>query len=181
MPELRLQEHIKTDEAPYQIWARQGLLTLTSGLYGIKTDYKRILAEMKEIIERNNLKVLGVGYDRHNIAGILSDLEEIFDCDLTDIVQSAKSLNDATVDFQLSVKAGLIEYDKRNQLLTWSMLNAVTVANSFGEVKIDKQSAKNRIDPCDAVIDAWQLYMTDKKDKKPSGEERLNAWLKSLE
>ena len=181
MPELRLQEHIKTDEAPYQIWARQGLLTLTSGLYGIKTDYKRILAEIKEIIERNNLKVLGVGYDRHNIAGILSDLEEIFDCDLTDIVQSAKSLNDATVDFQLSVKAGLIEYDKRNQLLTWSMLNAVTVANSFGEVKIDKQSAKNRIDPCDAVIDAWQLYIIDKKDKKPSGEERLNAWLKSLE
>ena len=181
MPELRLQEHIKTDDAPYNIWYRQGFLTLTSGLYGIKTDYKKILADMEEIISRYNLHVLGVGYDRHNISGILSDLENIFDCDLTDIVQSAKALNDATVDLQLSVKAGLVEYDKRNQLLTWSMMNAVTVANSFGEIKIDKNSAKNRIDPCDAVIDAWQLYLLDKKDKKPSGEDRLNAWLKSLE
>ena len=181
MPELRLQEHIRTDDVPYQIWARQGLLTLTSGLYGIKTDYKLILREMKELISANSLKVVGVGYDRHNISGILSDLEEIFDCDLTDVVQSAKGLSDATVDFQLSVKAGLVEYDKRNQLLTWSMLNAVTVSNSFGEIKIDKQSAKNRIDPCDAVIDAWKLYLLSKNVKKISGSERLNAWLKILE
>lgn len=178
MPELRLQEHIKTDDAPYQMWARQGLLQLTSGLYGIKTDYKRIIADLRELIASYELKVIGVGYDRHNIAGILADLEELFDgLDLTDIVQSAKALNDATIDFQLSVKAGLVEYNKHNQLLTWSMLNAVTVSNSFGEVKIDKQSAKNRIDPCDAIIDAWQLYMIAKKDKKPDGEALLEAWL----
>ena len=179
MPELRLQEHIKTDDVPYQLWARQGMLTLTSGLYGIKTDYQAIMQDLREIKSKYDLKVIGVGYDHHNIEGILSDLETIFDCDLTDIVQSAKSLNDATVDFQLSVKAGLVEYDKRNQLLTWSMLNAVTVANSFGEIKIDKQSAKNRIDPCDAVIDAWKLYIMNKKDEKPDGEELLEAWLKS--
>lgn len=178
MPELRLQEHIKTDDAPYQIWAKQGLLTLTSGLYGIKTDYKRIIADLRELISKYKLEVIGVGYDRHNIAGILSDLEEVFEgIDLTDIVQSAKALNDATVDFQLSVKAGLVKYDKRNQLLTWSMLNAVLTTNSFGEVKIDKQSVKNRIDPCDAVIDAWQLYLLAKKNKKPNGEELLQAWL----
>jgi len=178
MPELRLQEHINSDDAPYQLWAKQGLLTLTSGLYGVKTDYRKIIAEMKEIISANELKILGVGYDRHNISGILSDLEEIFgEKDITDIVQSAKALNDATVDFQLSVKAGLVEYDKRNQLLTWSMVNAVTVSNSFGEIKIDKKSVKNRIDPCDAVIDAWQLYMIAKKNKEPDGEELLQAWL----
>lgn len=177
MPERRLQEHIQTDDVPYQMWTRQGLLTLTSGLYGIKTDYKLILADMKELIAEYDLNVLGVGYDHHNISGILSDLEDIFDCGLTDIIQSARVLNDATEDFQLSVKAGFVEYDKRNQLLTWSMLNAVTVSNSFGEIKIDKQSAKNRIDPCDAVIDAWKLYMTNKKNEKPDGEALLEAWL----
>ena len=100
---------------------------------------------------------------------------------MVEIVQSAKALNDATRDFQLSVKAGLVEYDKRNQLLTWSVVNAITTENSFGEIKIDKQSAKNRIDPCDAIIDAWKIYLLNKKIKKPSGTDRLNAWLKSLE
>ena len=176
MPELRLQEHIGTDDVPYQIWTRQGLLTLTSGLYGIKTDYKRIIVELKELISKFELKVVGVGYDAHNISGVLADLEEIFDCDLTEVVQSAKVLNDATVDFQLSVKAGLVEYDKRNQLLTWSMLNAVTVSNSFGEIKIDKQTAKNRIDLCDAVIDAWKLYFIN-KEGEPDGEKLLDDWL----
>lgn len=181
LPEMRLEEHLKTDNAPYRIWTQQGLLTLTSGLYGIKTDYKKITEELKIFIEKFDLKILSVGYDSHNISGILADLEEIFSCDLVEIVQSAKALNDATRDFQLSVKAGLVEYDKRNQLLTWSVVNAITTENSFGEIKIDKQSAKNRIDPCDAIIDAWKMYLLNKKIKKPSGTDRLNAWLKSLE
>ena len=181
MPELRLQEHIKMDDVPYQMWARQGLLTLTSGLYGIKTDYKRILVDIEEIIERYDLKVIGAGYDEHTMSGILADLESILDCDLTLIKQTAKALNDATADFQLSVKAGTVSYDKRNQLLTWSMLNAVIVTTPYGDIKIDKTAAKNRIDPCDAIIDAWQLYLLSKNNKKASGSDRLAAWLKILE
>ena len=173
IPERRLLEHESTDNAPYRQWVQAGYLLLTSGLYGIKTDYQRIIYVMRQIIEAYDLKVIGCGYDEHNISGILSDLEEILPCDLTLVTQSAKSLNDATVDFQLSVKAGLVEYDKRNQLLTWSMVNAALTANSFGEVKVDKVKATNRIDVVDAVIDAW--------GKKLEGEDALNMWLKILE
>ena len=151
-------------------------MVLTSGLYGIKTDYKRVLEDLKYLIEEFDLNVIGCGYDRHNIAGILADLESILPCDLTDIPQSAQSLNDATVDFQLSVKAGLIQYDKRNQLLTWSLLNAVTVANSFGEIKVDKHSVTNRIDAVDAIIDAWKLYFLN-KGESVDGEALLEEWL----
>ena len=40
--------------------------------------------------------------------------------------------------------------------MAYSFMNAVTVANSFGEIKIDKQPGKknSRIDPVDAAIDA---------------------------
>lgn len=176
MPSMRLLEHEKTDNVPYRLWAEQGLLVLTSGLYGIKTDYKRVLEDLKYLIEEFDLNVIGCGYDRHNIAGILADLESILPCDLTDIPQSAQSLNDATVDFQLSVKAGLIQYDKRNQLLTWSLLNAVTVANSFGEIKVDKHSVTNRIDAVDAIIDAWKLYFLN-KGESVDGEALLEEWL----
>ena len=54
------------------------------------------------------------------------------------IVQSAKNLNDATIDFRLEVEAENVQYNRKNKLLTWSVANAKTVSNSFGEIKIDK-------------------------------------------
>ena len=178
MPELRLQEHEKTDDAPYRLWATTGELILTSGMYGIKTDYMAIIATLKNLIDIYDLKLVGCGYDAHNIAGILAQLESIMPCDLTEISQSARSLSDATIDFKQSVEAGLIRYDKQNSLLTWSMVNAVLNApNSFGEVKIDKVKQTNRIDPCDAIIDAYKLYFEDKNNRRSEGEEALAAWL----
>lgn len=179
MPELRLQEHIKTDDAPYGIWAGQGLITLTSDMYGIKTDYKHIIADLSEVIRTYELQVIGCGYDNHNAATFLADLESVLDCDLTEIKQSARSLNDPTVDFQLSVKANLVEYDKANSLLTWSAVNAtISQPNSFGEIKIDKMTQAKRIDPIDAIIDAWKLYFMNKKGI--DFDNAADEWLKAM-
>ena len=176
MPSERLMEHEKSDGAPYRQWVQEGNLSLTSGLYGIKTDYKQIINELAKLIETNELEVQGVGYDPHNASCFLSDLENIVECDLTQITQSAKSLNDATQDFKLSVEAGIVKYDKRNELLKWSGANAVLTANSFGEVKIDKQRKTMRIDAIDAIICGWKVYMQNKEDET-DGESLLEEWL----
>ena len=182
MPELRLEEHEKTDDAPYRIWANAGILTLTSGMYGVKTDYAKIIAELADLISAYDLKIIGVGYDPHNAAGFLADLEKIVSCDLIEIPQSARSLSDATQDFKLSVEAGIIQYDKKNALLSWSMVNAILNApNSFGEVKIDKMTQAQRIDAVDAIIDAWKLFKSNQGEQLPKGEDALSAWLDALE
>lgn len=178
MPELRLAEHEKTDDAPYGYWHGAGLITLTSGMYGLKTDYAYIVADLKKLIAEYNIRVIGCGYDAHNASAFLADLESVLDCDLTEIKQSARSLNDSTKDFQLSVEAGLVEYDKNNALLTWSAVNAiVSQPNSFGEIKIDKMTQAQRIDPIDAIIDAWKLWLDSKRNTGPNGEEALDIWL----
>lgn len=178
MPELRVLEHEKTDDVPYRIWAVSEQLILTSGMYGIKTDYQAIIETLKDLISDYDLRVIGCGYDAHNIAGILAQLEEILPCDLTQISQSARSLSDATIDFKQSVEAGQIVYDRQNSLLTWSMINAILNApNSFGEIKIDKIKQSNRIDPCDAIIDAYKLFFEDRNNRKSEGEEALETWL----
>lgn len=182
MPELRLIEHEQTDDAPYRIWAATGELILTSGLYGLKTDYKRILEELRSLIAEYDLKIIGCGYDAHNIAGILADLEEILPCDLTEVSQSARSLNDATQDFRLSVEAGVIQYDRATALLTWSAVNSrLSAPNSFGEVKVDKTLQSNRIDPVDAILDAYKLLLMARSDLKYTGEEALANWLGALD
>jgi len=181
MPELRLAEHIKSDDAPYGVWKNQGLITLTSGMYGIKTDYKYIIADLKKILEQYNIRIIGCGYDAHNAAAFLGDLDEVLDCDITEVKQSARSLNDPTKDFALSVKAGQVSYDKNNALLSWSAANAiVSEPNSFGEIKVDKMTQTNRIDPIDAIVDAWKVWFVSKQNNSPSGEEAFQIWLDSL-
>lgn len=178
MPELRLAEHERTDEAPYGQWSKNGLITLTSGMYGIKTDYKAIIQDLKNLIDEYGLNIAACGYDAHNAAAFLSDLEEVLNCDLIEVKQSARSLNDATKDFQLSVQAGQVEYDRDNSLLTWSITNAIISApNSFGEIKVDKMTQTNRIDPVDAILDAWKIYFSYKDNLRMSGEDSLDVWL----
>ena len=161
MPELRLLEHEKSDDAPYRAWVKDGLLTLTSGMFGLKTDYKYIIQHLKDLIADYGIEILACGYDSHNASAFLSDLLEFgFDC--IEVPQSAKSLSEATQDFALSVEALQVEYDKRNALFSWSVANASLTKNSFGEVKIDKQREENRIDPVDAVIDAWKIMLLNK-------------------
>lgn len=160
IPKNRMQEHMDLeDNAPYVIWQQQGLLTVTTAAGGIKTDYKTILGSLHEVVDKYSLDVIAIGYDPHNASAFLSDLED-FGCDLIEIKQSARSLNDATIDFQLEVKAHNMEYNEDNVLLTRSMNDAIlSEPNSFGEIKIDKMLQKNRIDPCDAAICSHKVAM----------------------
>ena len=138
MPKGRMQEHIETDIAPYDIWEHNELITVTGGVNEYKNDYKFIIAHLKEVIKEYDLHIKAIGYDPHNADGFLSDLEEL-GIPLLEVTQSAKFLNDATVDMQLNVKSGIVEYNKHNELLSWSFSNAKIVANSFGEIKVDKE------------------------------------------
>ncbi len=166
MPSKRLAEHIKTDRAPYDMWVREGLLDLTETLGGVKTDYKYIIAYYKRIIAEYDLKLKVIAYDPHNADAFLGDLDE-FGVDCIMIVQSAKSLNDATVDFNLEVDAGNVLYDKKDKILAWSFGWAVTTSNSFGEIKIDKENRVERIDPCDATIDAHKVTILNRPEYTP--------------
>lgn len=177
LPSKRLAEHIQSDKAPYDMWVRDKLITLTETLGGVKVDYKYIIQYYKDLIEKYDLKLLGIGYDPHNADAFLSDLEE-FSVDCTMISQSCKSLNDATVDFRLEVDAGNIIYNKNDKLLIWSFTNAQKVSNSFGEIKIDKDLRIQRIDPCDACMDAHKLAF--KSEVVIDYDSEMDSYLKKM-
>lgn len=165
MPRGRLEEHVETDLAPYHTWEQSGLITVTGGSMDFMNDYKFIIAYLKELKERYHLNFLGIGIDPHNAAGVMQDLET-FDCPVVIITQSARSLNDATVAVQLLTKSHSFEYDRKNELLTWSMINAAIVRNSFEEIKVDKKPGAKfkRIDPVDAVVDSHALMLLNKTE-----------------
>lgn len=174
IPKNRVKEHINTDDAPYDMWIREGLLTVTETNDGIKTDYKYIIKKLKELIDTYNLKIKQIGYDPHNADTFLTDLEEICP-ECVEIYQSHKYLNDCTEDFRLEVQAGNVIYNRKEELLTFSVVNAKTVSNGYGEIKIDKDKRQKRIDPVDAIIDAHKL--TFKIEVKPNINDSVKKYL----
>ena len=191
IPAQRVDEHIKTDKIPYDLWIEKGLVTVTETLGGIKTDYKYILSYLKDLINEYDLKPQMICYDPHNASAFLSDLEELGMNELS-VTQTARVLNDATVDFRLEIMAGNVEIEGEevgkegssiivpaDPLLTWSIANAKTISNSYGEIKIDKELRTERIDPIDAIIDAWTEAM--KEEYRPDINEEVNEWLAMYE
>lgn len=182
MPRGRFEEHIKTDVAPYDVWEKQELLTVTGGAADFKNDYGFILKELREFVRRYDLKINSIAYDPHNADGFLSELES-FGVPLICVNQSARELNDATVDIQLLVKSGKYLYNRRNEMLAHSFSNAVVVSNSFGEIKVDKQGGKRtrRIDPVDAAVDAHYASIGRRVKKEVDVNAQLELFLKALE
>ena len=152
-------------------------MIVTETMGGVKTDYKYILAYMDKIIKLYELDVQAICYDPHNASAFLTDLEAT-GIDSVSVLQSAKALNDATVDFRLEIESGNVEHDG-DEAMRWSIANAKTVSNSFGEIKIEKENQTDRIDIVYAIIDAWTMAM--KGEEKPDVNEYVEMWLKQQE
>ena len=180
-----------SDKVPYDVWIEKGLVTVTETLGGIKTDYKYIIKYLEDLVKEYDLKPQLICYDPHNASAFLSDLEAL-GFDSISVTQTAKELNDATVDFRLEILAGNVEIEgievgkegnkivvPADGLLVWSIANAKTISNNYGEIKIDKDITTERIDPIDAIIDAWKHAM--KEEYRPDVNETVNEWLEQFE
>lgn len=154
--------HKNNDRAPFDMWHRNKLLTATKTNEGLTNDYTFMINYIEDKIKTYELKLKYIAYDDHQAGIFVSEMEQRgYEC--VKITQSARSLNDATVNFRDQVYIHNVQHDG-NELLTWSVANAELIENSFKEVKIDKKSQNKRIDPIAAIINAHQLCMI--KDKK---------------
>lgn len=180
MPKNSLERHIRSDKAPYDVWAQQGFLTLTDcgGNNGFILDYKFILEDLKFLIKENNLFVKMICYDPMGASGVIADLEEICP-ELIEIGQYPKSMNDTCRNAQGVILGGGVEYDKENELLSWSVVNAQAITDSKKQMIIDKKENEHRIDPVDAMLDAWKGYLTT-KPKEDNSEKITDTWLNMM-
>lgn len=183
LPKGTLEKHIQKDKVPYDRWAMNGYLSLTdcNGTNGFILDYKFIAEYLKSFIRENRLQVAMIGYDGMGIQGIMQDLDEI-PCEKVEIVQTPKSLNETCRHFRGTVEGKQLSYDKHNELLAWSVVNAISVVNSSHELLIDKKMQRNRIDPVDAVLDGWKCMLLTDKDaiQKEKDLHAVDEWLQIM-
>jgi phage terminase large subunit-like protein len=153
MPEDKLQERIKSDRVPFDLWENQGYLTTTPGSI---VDYSFV--EQKAIDWRDEgYLIQEIDYDKWNASQYAQNMErEGFV--VVEIPQMLRHLSLPTKDFRKFVYAGkIIHFD--DPLLCWAIGNAITKMDAQENIMLDKSKSTERIDPIAAIINAFSRAM----------------------
>ena len=146
-PSLGVQDRARRDRAPYDVWARQGLMQAVPGAtidYGfVATDLARICA---------GLDVQAIAYDRWRIDLMKKELDAI-GCDLP-LVQMGQGYRDISPALE-ATEAELLNHRVAHGMhpaLSMCAANATTTKDPSGARKLDKSRATGRIDGMQALV-----------------------------
>lgn len=154
MPEDKLQERIKSDRVPFDLWEKDGHLTTTPGSI---VDYSFV--EQKIVDWREyGYQIQEVDYDKWNASHFAQNLD-LLGFTTVEIPQMLRHLSLPTKDFRkLVYKGNIIHFD--DPLLTWAIGNAITKMDAQENIMLDKSKSKDRIDPIAAIINAFSRAMS---------------------
>ena len=138
-PEEGLRERMRRDKVPYDLWAREGLLTLTPGA---TIRHESIRQAVNEAAVTYNLK--DVGYDRWNSSELVTNLVDD-GIEMVDVGQGMASMSAPTKELLRLVLEKKLRHGA-NPVLRWMVNNTAAVVDASGNVKPDKKKSASRID-----------------------------------
>lgn len=145
-PEQGIADRARRDRAPYDVWARQGLLRTTPGA---SVDYSFVAADMAALLA--DLDVVAISFDRWRIDLLKKELDAIgCDLPLEPFGQGFKDMAPALDSLEAELLNGRIAHGG-HPLLTWCAANATVVKDPTGARKLDKSRATGRIDGLQAL------------------------------
>ncbi|WDU84217.1 terminase large subunit [Caloramator sp. Dgby_cultured_2] len=154
IPEETLQKKMKTDKVPYDLWVKQGWITVTSGAY---VDYQYIKKYIQDMEKKYDWHIREICYDKWNATQFAQEMASE-GYTMVEIIQGTKTLSEPTKDFRAQVYAKNIVHNN-NPVLTWAISNAVLKVDVNENIMLDKSKSTERIDPIAAVIDAYVRAM----------------------
>ena len=148
-PEQGLADRARRDRAPYDVWARQGLLRTTPGA---SVDYAHVASEMLEILD--GLDCRAIAFDRWRIAELQRERDRLGAAlPLVEWGQGFVSMAGALDALECELLNGRIAHGG-HPVLTMCAANAVVVKDPAGNRKLDKSKATGRIDGMQALAQA---------------------------
>ena len=140
-PQKTLEARSKTDRAPYDVWAREGLLRTTPGA---SVDYSFVVADIAEII--GDFDLTSMAFDRWRIDQFRKEADDIgLSLPLVEFGQGFKDMGPAVDTLESLMLNGRVRHGM-HPVLTMCAWNAVIVKDAAGNRKLDKSKATGRID-----------------------------------
>jgi phage terminase large subunit-like protein len=158
MPEETLDSRRKRDKAPYDLWVRDGFITITPGS---AVEYKTVVEWLINAITINAWAVEEIGIDPWGKQSVESALTEA-GYRVVDVIQGIKTLSEPTKNFRELVYQGKVVHDG-NPVLTWAIGNACARNMDHNEnIMLDKNRSRGRIDPIAALMNAHTRFLSNK-------------------
>jgi phage terminase large subunit-like protein len=163
LPREAIQDRVKRDRVPYDVWERQELFHLTRGRV---VDYDVIRAVVNRRAEQFDLKE--VCFDRWNSSDIVKDLET----DGFTMIKWGQGFNDMnapTKRLMELVLNGELAHGA-NPVLRWMAGNVMAYMDPAGNIKPDKARSKEKIDGIVAILMALGRAMLVGQNEYASSE-----------
>lgn len=157
----------KEDKTPYRQYEQAGYCTISSSPDGL-IDYHDLVNWITDFIESNNFELKGIFYDPYNAGNVITDLSKFYEKEMIEVRQGLITLNVPTKQFRTDVIKGKTVHSN-NPLLNRAIRNAITKENN-DTIMIDKAMNRNKIDPLDALINAYTQAMYHDFDEEDINE-----------
>ena len=154
------------DNVPYAIWKEMGLLR-TVDTY--KVDKKVMLDWFLEVVEKDDVYIMAIGYDPWHIDdSLLREFESAFGPNvMVPVRQGVATLSSPMKDLRAELGAHNIVYNN-NPIDKWCMANTVIKTDINGNIQpVKGMDSRNRIDGTMALIDGY-VVLRDKYDEYQS-------------
>lgn len=155
------------DKTPYRQYEQAGYCTISSSPDGL-IDYHDLVNWLTDFIESNNFELKGIFYDPYNAGNVITDLSKFYEKEMIEVRQGLITLNVPTKQFRTDVIKGKTVHSN-NPLLNRAIRNAITKENN-DTIMIDKAMNRNKIDPLDALINAYTQAMYHDFDEEDINE-----------
>lgn len=145
IPEENIEERVKRDRVPYDVWRDDGHIETTDG---DMVDYDRIRVILNEIGAKYDVRVIVM--ERWNSRQLQAQLQgDGFE--VIEISQAFAGLSAASKEFERLVAEGKIHHDG-NPVLRWAASNVAIEEDAYGNIRPSKKASNERIDPITAII-----------------------------
>jgi phage terminase large subunit-like protein len=145
IPREGLQERIRKDRVPYDVWIRDGLIKATPGNV---IDYRTIKADILELSKKFNIRE--TAYDRWNATQLVTELIDE-GLNMIPMGQGHASMNAPTGDLMRFTLQKRLRHGG-NPVLRWMANNMIVKQDPAGELKPDKSKSTSKIDGMVALI-----------------------------
>ena len=149
MPAGRLETATAEDGVPYELFIKQGFLSLSGENY---IDPKDCFRWFIDLVEKYEILPLVVGYDRYSATYLVDDLKKYgFK---TDDVYQGTNLTPVIREVEGQIKDGILHIGSNNLLKSHFLNSALKHETETQKVKLIKVGNRTRIDGMAALLDA---------------------------
>ncbi|HOF43198.1 MAG TPA: terminase large subunit [Bacilli bacterium] len=160
MPSDVIEKRMSEDNAPYDIWVKRGLITVTEGS---QNDFSLVSKWFLDMVREYQIRPLWVGYDPWNSQYWIKEMEDL-GFNMEKVRQGVYSLSEPMKQLEADLKNKIVVYDN-NPILKWCLSNTQAKVDVNGNIQPSKLNSRyKRIDGTVALIIAYTVLNRYKLD-----------------